>query len=147
MRVAELLGQNLQSGRGVNEFVGRIGHREPDRLLSEDYVTFLAVGLPKLLIGEAIQADFRLSRTDVYSYLRGENGTTYQIVKFAFGLEIPESSGTVFAALPEVVANYDAQVAEIFAKPIVDVGDIVDANPDLRSSLEEDLEGLKALRE
>ena len=145
MKVAELLGTNLESGRGVNEFSGRLGHLEPDRLLCEDYVTFLAIGLPKLLIGEAVETDFRLSRTDVYSYPRGDNDTTYQIVKFAFGLEIPASAGPVFAAFPEVVSNYDARVAEIFAKPIVNVGAIVNANPELRNSLEEDLETLKAL--
>ena len=145
MKVAELLGQNLKAGRGAKEFAGRIGHLEPDRLLSEDYVTFLAIGLPKLLIGEAIEADFRLSRTDVYCYPRGDNGTTYEIVKFVFGLEIPASAGAAFATLPGPVAHYDAKVAEVFARPIVDVGDVVDADPDLRNSLEVDLERLKAL--
>ncbi len=141
--VAGLLAQNLQNGRGVTEFESRIGHLEPEKLLSEDYVTFLAIGLPKLLIGTAVEVGFQLSRSEVYSYPRGDNATTYEIVKFAFSLEIPDGSRPRFAAVPDVVANYDERVAEIFANPIVDVEQILGEDPSLRDCLEEDLESLR----
>ena len=143
-RVAELLQQNLQSGRGVHQFNERIGHLDPKRLLTEDYVTFLAIGLPKLLIGDALEIGFNLSRTRVYSYPRGEK-SPYHIVKFVFGLEIPEDANRQFAAVPEMVANYDAAVPTIFANPVVDVGNIIESNPELRDALQTDVDNLKGL--
>ena len=143
-RVAELLQQNLHSGRGVRQFKERMGHLDPQRLLSEDYVTFLAVGLPKLLISDALEIGFNLSKTNVYSYPRGKK-IPYHIVKFVFGLEIPESANRRFAAVPDVVASYDTAVPTIFANPVVDVGNMVESSPELRDALQSDVENLKAL--
>ena len=143
-RVAALLQQNLRSGRGVSQFRERIGHLDAERLLTEDYVTFLAMGLPKLLIGDALEIGFNLSRTKVYSYPRGEK-SAYYIVKFVFGLEIPENANRNFAAVPEMVANYDTVVPMIFANPVVDVGNMIESNPELRDELHTDLNNLRAL--
>ena len=143
-RVAELLQQNLQSGRGVPQFEKRIGHLDPRRLLSEDYVTFLAVGLPKLLVSDALEIGFNLSRINAYSYPRGEK-SPYHIVKFVFSLEIPENTGRQFASVPALVANYDTAVPTIFANPLVDVGYVIESSPELREALETDVANLKAL--
>ncbi len=144
-RVAELLQRNLESGRGIDQFNARIGHLELLRLLSDDYVTFLAVGLPKLLMGDALEIGFNFSRVRVYSYPRGEQKNPYHMVKFVFGLEISDDIKPRFAAVPDQVANYDASVQKIFANPVVDVGNIVESNPGLRDELQKDVNNLKAL--
>ena len=144
-RIANLLDTNLSSGRGVQQFSQRVGHLDPKRLLSEDYLTFLAVGLPKLFVGEALNLGFHLSRANVYSYQRDGRKAPYHIVKFVFGLEVPGQAQQVFAAMPELVANYDTAITELFERPVVNVGDIIDADPDLSSALQEDLESLKSI--
>ena len=141
--VAELLQDNLQAGRGVSQFRRRIGHADPLRLLGDDYVTFLCLGLPKLLIGDALDLGFQVSRADVYSYPRGTEGEEYQIVKFAIGLEIPTPSPRGFADPPRIVSSYEEAVAEVFAKSVVDVGKVLGSDPELRSCLRDDLDALR----
>ena len=143
--LAGLLCQNLQTGRGVDQFEDRVGHLDPVRLLEENYRTFLCMGLPKLLIGDALKMGFQVSRSDVYSYPRHGSSEVYDIVKFVFGLEVPGSPQRNFAELPEVVANYDAAVTDIFTKSVVDVSEIVESDPELCSCLEEDLGTLQSL--
>ena len=144
-RVADLLSRNLQSGRGIDQFRNRIGHVDPWRLLGDDYVTFLCMGLPKLLIGDALDLGFQVSRADVYRYPRGKNEEVYQIVKFVIGLEIPVSPQRSFAEPPQVVSSYDEAVSRVFTTSIVDVSEIVESDPDLRSCLEDDLQTLRSL--
>ena len=43
--LADLLHQNLISGRGVDQFRDRVGHLEPARLLEQNYLQFLCMGL------------------------------------------------------------------------------------------------------
>ncbi len=140
--VADLLRQNLQSGRGANEFENRVGHLDPFKLLDEDYVTFLCMALPKLLIGDALDLGFVISRANVFKYPReGEHGP-YEIVKFAFGLEVPEPFQRNFAQPPHLVRNYDEWVPQIFNDATVDVAKLLEADPNLRAKLEEDIEYL-----
>ena len=60
-------------------------------------------------------------------------------------MEIPENAARNFADVPEMVANYDTVVPTIFANPVVDVGDMIESNPELRDELHTDLNKLKAL--
>ena len=143
MSLADLLGENLSRGRGVDEFMERVGHLEPIRLLEQNYHMFLCMGLPKLLIGEALRLGYQVSRADVYSYPRQGSKEVYDIVKFVFGLEVPLESQASFAEVPSVVTKYEEAVPDIFAKAVVDVGDILDANEGLRQWLQEDLCTLK----
>ena len=140
--VAGLLRQNLESGRGVEEFHTRVGHNDPFKLLDDDYMTFLCVGLPKLLVGDALNIGFHISRTDVYVYGRHGDDGPYYIVKFAFGLEIPLSSASGFAEPPHLVSNYEALVPQVFEKAVVNVTEILESNLALRESLEADLNSL-----
>ena len=144
-RVARLLCQNLESGRGVEEFRSRIGHVDPMRLLGDDYVTFLCMGLPKLLVGDALDRGFDVSRADAYWYPRGKEAKAYYIVKFVLGLEVPAVRRRTFAVPPQVVAGYDAAVSQVFSNAVVDVAEVVEADPLLRSRLEEELKELKCL--
>ena len=141
--LADLLQQNLQTGLGVEQFSGRIGHTNPTQLLDEDYVTFLCMGLPKLLVGDAIEIGFQISRADVYSYPRTHDEGEYRIVKFVLGLEIPLGNQRRLSEPPSIVVNYNDAVTQVFAKPVVDVGEILDMNPELRDDLDEDLDSLK----
>ena len=143
-QVAELLGKNLEDGRGVQEFEDQVGHLDPFKLLQEDYVRFLCMGLPKLLIGDAFDLGFEISRANVFKYPRDGDHGPYEIVKFAFGLEIPDSAQRRFAQPPRSVRNYDEWVPQIFNETIVDISDILEADPALRANLEEDLETLGA---
>ena len=120
-KLSQLLSSNLKAGRGVSEFESRIGHRNPTQLLEEDYVTFLSLGFPKLLAGEAIEVGYIVSGMNAYRYGRGNPSNPYDIIKFTFTLEIPESQGKKFAKKPSVVANYDTAIPLIFSSPIVDV--------------------------
>ena len=140
--VADLLRQNLQSGRGAKEFEDRVGHLDPFKLLDDDYVTFLCMGLPKLLIGDALDLGFVISRVNVFKYPReGEHGV-YEIVKFTFGLEVPEPPPRVFAQPPHSVRNYDEWVPQIFSEGTVDVGEILERDPNLRAGLAEDIQSI-----
>ena len=141
--VARLLDQNLESGRGVQEFQNRVGHVDPFKLLEEDYVTFLCVGLPKLLVADALNLGFLMSRADVYVYERQGNDAPYHIVKFAFGLEVPSITASSFAQPPNLVANYDTWVPQVFEKSVVDVSSLLESDQDLRESLEADLGSLE----
>ena len=137
--LANLLRENLSRGRGVDEFMDRVGHLEPSKLLEEDYHQFLCMGLPKLLMGDALKLGYQVSRADVYSYPRQGSKEVYDIVKFVFGLETPLESGPKFAEVPSVVTNYEKAVPEIFAKSVVDVGNLIDADSELQQWLLEDL--------
>ena len=144
MSLADLLYQNLKRGRGVDQFMERVGHLEPVKLLEQNYHKFLCMGLPKLLIGDALRLGYQVSRADVYSYPRQASSEVYDIVKFVFGLEVPMDSQPSFAEVPSVVTNYEDAVPDIFAKAVVDVGNILDADSGLRRCLQEDLRTLKA---
>ena len=143
MSLADLLCQNLKRGRGVDEFMERVGHLDPVRLLEQNYHKFLCMGLPKLLIGDALRLGYQVSRADVYSYPRQGSSEIYDIVKFVFGLEVPMHYRPSFAEVPSIVTNYEEAVPDIFAKAIVDVGNILDADSELRRWLQEDLCTLK----
>ena len=119
-----------------------MGHRDPFQLLEDDYVTFLCVGLPKLLVGDALSLGFHMSRADVYVYERQGDDAPYHIVKFAFGLEIPSLATSSFAQPPMLVSNYDAWVAQVFEKIVVDVSGLLESNPDLQDDLQTDLDSL-----
>ena len=141
-QVAELLGKNLDDGRGIREFENQVGHLDPFRLLQDDYVRFLCMGLPKLLISEALNLGFEMSRAKVFKYPReGEHGP-YEIVKFAFGLEALDLTQRTFAQPPHSVRSYDQWVPHIFNETVIDIADILEAAPDLREQLEKDLESL-----
>ena len=141
-QVAELLERNLTDGRGVQEFEHQVGHLDPFKLLEDDYVRFLCMGLPKLLIGDALDLGFEISRSNVFKYPRdGEHGP-YEIVKFAFGLEIPDLAQRGFAQPPNSVRNYDEWVPQIFNDTAADISTILEADQELREKLEEDLEAL-----
>ena len=145
-RVADLLNQNLLNGRGVPEFQSRVGHSDPFQLMEEDYVTFLGIGLPKLLASTALDLGFSMPRMDVYSYPRAGDAEIYHIVKFVISLDIPtQTSGRQFAEPPRAVANYDAAVPLIFSNPVTDIGSIMDTNPELADSLSQDLNRLAVL--
>lgn len=138
--VAKLLKKNLESGRGVEEFRSRVGHDDPVKLLESDYVTFLCVGLPKLLVGDALDIGFRISRADAYIYERNADDEPYCIVKFAFGLEIPNSNTLGFAETPLLVSNYETWVPHVFKKAVVNVSELLQSDLGLQKSLEADLE-------
>ena len=138
-QVAKLIDDNLQSGRGVKQFEERIGHTDPMRLLDEDYVTFLCMGLPKLLIGDAIDLGFEISRTEVFSYPRQHEDGEYRIVKFVLSLEVPSGSKRRFAAPPSVVTDYETAVVRVFQERALDVEELLDDNPRLKQGLEKDL--------
>ena len=144
-KLVDLLAINLSDGRGVGEFDKRVGHLDVDRLLSEDYLTFLALGLPKLLVGDALEIGFHVSNPNVYSYQRVGSEETYNIIKFVFGLEVPESAEREFGAVPGLIQHYDTVVPEIFSAHIVDVDDIVRSDSILVSALNDDMYELKAL--
>ena len=140
--VAKLLSQNLEDGRGVQEFERQVGHIDPFKLMQDDYVKFLCMGLPKLLVGDALDLGYEISRAKVFKYPRdGEHGP-YEIVKFAFGLEIPDSSLRRFAQPPHSVRNYDEWVPQIFNEVTTDIADILEADPSLEQQLERDLASL-----
>lgn len=141
--VARLLKDNLKNGRGVDEFCTRVGHGDPAKLLENDYVTFICVGLPKLLVADALQIGFNISRADVYKYERIGAGRSYYIVKFAFGLEIPDSTTLSFAQPPFLVSDYDAWVPQVFRNTVVNVSEILHSDLSLQENLEADLECLK----
>ena len=143
--VAGLLKHNLENRRGFEEFHTRVGHDDPFKLLRDDYVTFLCVGLPKLLVGDALDIGFLISRADPYIYLRNADDRPYYIVKFAFGLEISDSDTLGFAETPLRVSNYETWVPHIFKKAVTDVSELLQSNCGLQKSLEADLEHLKDL--
>lgn len=137
--VAGLLRTNIQAGRGTAELEARIGHCDVSRLLQEDYVEFLCIGLPKLVIGYALPLGFELSRADMYKYPRGGDKEAYHIVKFVFSFEVPPSSQPRFGDPPPLVANYDSAVPLIFRKQPKDVAGVLEADPSLARELEEDI--------
>ena len=143
-RLSNLLLENLSAGRGVEQFQSRVGHRDPTRLLSEDYLTFISVGLPKLFVGEALSVGFHLSRMGVYSYSRTAGERTYHIIKFVFGLEIPMAMSRTFAEMPGLVVQYDSAVPQIFEMNIVDIDEILRSDGALTASLEKDLDTLRS---
>ena len=142
-QLADLLEDNLAAGRGVTQFSSRVGHRDAKRLMSEDYLTFLSLGLPKMFVSDALQIGFRLSRRQVYRYSRVTRKRTYHILIFVFSLEIPDM-GHDFAARPGTVIQYDNEVPQIFESAIVDIDNIMDSDPNLKVDLEEDLDGLRS---
>ena len=142
--LADLLSQNLMKGRGVDQFKDRVGHLEPVKLLEQNYRQFLCMGLPKLLIGDALRLGYQVSRADVYSYPRQGSSELYDIVKFVFGLEVPLGSQAGFAEVPSVVTNYEEAVPGIFAKAVVDVRNVLDADSELQHWLQEDLNVLSS---
>lgn len=141
-QVAELLENNLKDGRGVDEFEDQVGHLDPFRLLQDDYVRFLCLGLPKLLIGEALDLGFEISRSNVFKYPRDGGHGRYEIVKFAFGLEVPDPTSRRFAQPPHSVRSYDEWVPQIFNETVVDIAGVLEAAPGLQQDLEEDLASL-----
>ena len=140
--VAGLLRQNLENGRGVEEFRARVGHDDPYKLLEDDYMTFLCLGLPKLLVSDALNIGFRVSRTGVYAYERQSDDGPYYIVKFDFGLEIPQSSASKFAKPPNPVSDYEILVPQVFKKDVVNVSELLESNETLKEKLEADLNSL-----
>ena len=144
-QVAKLLSKNLEDGRGVQEFENQVGHLDPFKLLQDDYVQFLCMGLPKLLVVDALDLGFEISRADVFKYPREGDRGPYEIVKFAFGLEVPDLSQRRFAEPPHSIRNYDEWVPQIFNEVTVDIADILEADPDLLENLERDLESLGPL--
>lgn len=140
--VAELLKKNLENGRGVEEFHTRVGHNDPFKLLEDDYVTFLCVGLPKLLVGDALNTGFHISRADAFIYERSSDDDRYYIVKFAFGLEIPNLTELGFAEPPSLVSNYEEWVPQVFDQEVVNVSEILHSDLVLQESLEADLQRL-----
>ena len=141
-QVAELLERNLGDGRGVQEFEQRVGHLNPFKLLEDDYVSFLCMGLPKLLIGDALDLGFEISRSNVFKYPREGDRGPYEIVKFAFGLEVPDLARRRFAQPPNSVRNYEEWVPQIFNDTAVDISAILEADQELREELVEDLNSL-----
>jgi hypothetical protein len=142
-RVADLLQTNIQAGRGVAELEARIGHRQAHRVLGEDYVEFLCMGVPKLLIGDALNLGFELTRHEVYKYPRKGKEERYDIVKFVFSFEVSPALQRQFADPPPLVANYDAAVPLIFSTQVNDVAKILETNAPLVNELEADLESLQ----
>ena len=142
-RVARLLQQNLEGGRGIVEFESRVGHGDPILLMNEDYTTFLSLGLPKLLASKALEIGFEVGGHDVYKYQREGSDGMYHIIKFVMSLEIPQqSSASSFAALPPAVARYDAIVPQIFSKPTVDVDCVLAREPYILKEMEEEIQRL-----
>ena len=139
-RLADLLIGNLAAGRGAKQFESRVGHRDAKRLLSDDYLTFLSLGIPKLLVGDALEIGFHLSGWKVYCYSRKTKKRTYNIIKFVFGLEIPKLRSRTFAESPDAVAQYDTVIPQIFDSNIVDIDGILGSDHHLKRSLEKDLE-------
>ena len=144
-QIADLLKRNLSSGRGVDEFKGRIGHLDPNLLLSQNYLVFLAIGLPKLLLTDALNAGFQISRFNVYSYSRTTSGKLYHMIKFVFGLEIPDPVARPLGALPEPILHYESAIPRIFTTEVVDVERTLTSDPYLRGLLQDDLDALKIL--
>ena len=143
--VAELLKKNLENGRGFEEFHTRVGHDDPFKLLTDDYVTFLSVGLPKLLVGDALNIGFGVSRADVFKYERQGDDELYYIVKFAFGLEIPPSNALGFAQPPSTVSTYDELVPQVFERKVENVSEKLQSDSGLQESLEADIKSLERM--
>jgi hypothetical protein len=143
--IAELLARNFRDHRGDIEFQARFGHLNPARLLRENYLLFLCMGLPKLLIADAIQKDYMVSRYDIYTYPREGGDENYHIVKFVFSFEVPRSNAPLFAASPQLLTNYDEAVPRLFRTNVVDVGDILTASPLLNDELMQEIEVLDRL--
>lgn len=139
-QVAQLLRTNLEDGRGVQEFENQVGRLDPFRLLQDDYSRFLCMGLPKLLVGDALDLGFEISKAKVFKYPREGDRGPYEIVKFAFGLEVPNPSQRRFAQPPHSIRNYDEWVPQIFNEVVVDIADILEADPNLQENLQKDLE-------
>lgn len=83
-QVADLLDSNLKAGRGRSEIRKRIGHNDIKRLLDDDYSEFLCLGLPKLLVGDALQLGYNLTRFETYRYPREGQVEPYYIIKLFF---------------------------------------------------------------
>lgn len=126
-KLSQLLCSNLEAGRGVSEFQSRVGHKDPARLLRQDYVTFLSVGFPKLLAGKAIEFGYTVDDIKTYRYARLGVSNPYDMIKFTFTLEIPKREGKKFAQKPPVVTNYDTTIPAIFSSPIVDVDKLMES--------------------
>ena len=141
--VAGLLQKNLENGRGAKEFHDRVGHCDPFKLLEDDYVTFLCMGLPKLLVADALNLGFLISRVDGYVYERQGDDGPYYIVKFAFGLEIPQTTTSAFAQPPHLISNYETWVPQMFGKVALNVSQIVESDVGLQKNLEADLSRLR----
>lgn len=121
-RVADLLSSNLGVGRGTGQWDARVGHRDAARLVEENYLQFLSMGLPKLLVGDALPLGFELTRVDVYTYPREGAEEAYHIMKFVFSFAVP----LIFARQPQ------------------DIAGILHGDAALVKALEEDLASLKA---
>ena len=143
--IASLIKSNLDIGRGKSEFESRVGHLDIIRLLAEDYRTFLCVGVPKLIIGEAVDVGYALSYFESYCYPRVDVVGNYHIVKFVFSLEVPQQQKRVFAQPPWIVASYDEAVPMIFNKEMVNVSSVFEKNARLVFELQRDLDRLKTI--
>jgi len=143
-RVANLLSTNIEIGRGAAELEARAGHRNVRKLLDEDYVEFLCMGLPKLVVADALPLGFELMRADVYKYPRQGAQETYHIITFVFAFDVPAARQRRFGDPPPLVANYDAAVPFVLSKRPSDVAALLDASPCLARELEEDVARLRA---
>lgn len=143
--IASLIKSNLDIGRGKSEFESRVGHLDVIRLLAENYRTFLCVGVPKLIIGEAVDVGYALSYFESYCYPRVDMVGNYHIVKFVFSLEVPQQQKRVFAQPPSIVASYDDAVPMIFDKEMVNVSSVFEKNARIVFELQRDLDRLKTI--
>lgn len=142
-QVADLLDSNLKAGRGRSEIRKRIGHTDIKRLLDDDYSEFLCLGLPKLLVGDALQLGYNLTHFETYRYPREGDEGRYHIVKLIFSFDVPQQSGRGFAQPPPLVRSYDEAVLMVFKRPVVDVDSKLNTDPKLVDQLERDMSVLQ----
>lgn len=140
--VARLLNRNLEADLGTVEFEARVGHRDASRLRDENYLEFLCLGLPKLLIGDAMDAGFHVTRYDIYTYPRQGGTESYNIVKFVFTFEITGPGMRPLGDPPLSLTNYEEAVPRLFSQNVVDVSEILMTSQRLREKLERDLTAL-----
>lgn len=141
-QLGQLLKSNLRVGRGSQEFIQRVSHSDPIRLLNEQLWEFLCLGVSKLFIGIAIKHGYSLSRYDAYVYHRVGGQGPYEIIKFIFSLEASKNQQISLINTPVLVHNYDEGVLLAFQHQPKDVDQELKTVTGLVRELQKDVEEL-----
>ena len=116
--LVRLLASNLEVGRGSDQFEQRVGHAEPGRLLEDNYAELLSLGLPKLVVGKALESGYSMSDFRVYTYPRAGGADPYSITKFTFSFEW-RTGARRLGDPPRLVEDYDMAVRQVFGTAAV----------------------------
>jgi len=143
-RIADLLKSNLDQHRGEAEFQAAVGHLDPKLLLDQDYVKFLSLGIPKLIIADALELGYFASPVEIYRFAPETNDG--DIVKFLFDFEIPDSSSRPVGQDPASFQDYDMAVPALFTVGIGDIDEILASSANLTEEIELDVAQLGDFR-